>query len=128
MLAACLRSRGRLHVAQHEIDAAEERFVESLELVHSSGDRQALADWLEGWAGICLAREDARQAVVLLGAADGLRESIGAARAPDYRRWYDELLVAATERLSQDDIDASLAAGRRLGADDAAAQALTAMR
>jgi hypothetical protein len=61
--------------------------------------------------------------VVLLGAADALREKIGAARPPDYRRWYDELLAAAAATMPVDAVEASLAAGRELSAEAAVTEA-----
>ena len=122
-LAACLRSIGRVAIARGEIESAETHFLESLELVREIGDQRSLADWLEGWAGRCLARGDAKRGVLLLGAADALRETIGAARPPDYRRWYDELLAAATETMPADTVQASLAAGRALSAEAAVTEA-----
>jgi hypothetical protein len=61
---------------------------------------------------------------MLLGAADALRETIGAARPPDYRRWYDELLAAAASTLPAETVDASLAAGRELSAEAAVTEAM----
>jgi predicted ATPase/DNA-binding SARP family transcriptional activator len=122
-LAACLRSIGRVQIARGEIESAEAHFLESLELVRQLGDERSLADWLEGWAGRCVARDDVERAVVLLGAADALRETIGAARPPDYRRWYDELLAAAAKTLPSETVEASLAAGRALTAEAAVTEA-----
>jgi hypothetical protein len=61
--------------------------------------------------------------VLLLGAADALRETIGAARPPDYRRWYDELLAAAATALPAETLEESLAAGRALTAEAAVTEA-----
>jgi predicted ATPase/DNA-binding SARP family transcriptional activator len=122
-LAACLRSIGRVEIARGEIESAEAHFVESLELVRQIGDQHSLADWLEGWAGRCVARDDAERGVRLLGAADALREAIGAPRASDDRRWCDELLVAAAAALPPEAVEASLAAGRELSAEAAVAEA-----
>lgn len=127
VLAACLRSMGRVRIAGGDIDAAESYFLESLELVRGIGDQRSLADWFEAWAGASIARGDVDRGVVLLGAADGLREAIGAARPPDYRQWYDELLQTAATMLSGEEIATSLEAGRRLTAEAAVALALAAV-
>ena len=112
-----------MEIARGEIESAEAHFLESLELVRQIGDQRSLADWLEGWAGRCVARTDAERGVLLLGAADALRETIGAARPPDYRRWYDELLAAAAAVLPSETVEASLAAGRAMSADAAVIEA-----
>ena len=123
-LAACLRSIGRVRFARGELEAAEAHFLESLELVRRIGDQRSLADWLEGWARGCIARGEPSRCVLLLGAADALREAIGAARAPDYRRWYDELLASAASSLTAEAVESSLTAGRLLTPDAAVVEAL----
>jgi predicted ATPase/DNA-binding SARP family transcriptional activator len=125
-LAACLRSMGRVCFARGELETAESHFLESLELVRSMHDQRSLADWLEGWATGCSARGDHTRCVLLLGAADALREAISAARAPDYRRWYDELLAAAASVLPADALASALADGRLLTAEAAVVEALDA--
>ena len=123
-LAACLRSIGRVRFARGELEAAEAHFLESLELVRRIGDQRSLADWLEGWARGCIARGEPARCLLLLGAADALREAIGAARAPDYRRWYDELLASAASALTAETVESSLTAGRLLTPDAAVVEAL----
>ena len=118
-LASTLRALGRSHLERGDRERADELFRESLELALEIGQRHGIADCLEGLAAFAVARGDAARAAALFGAAEALRESFGAKRAPDVEAWHVRWSARAHEALDPAAFDAEEARGRRLSLDDA---------
>lgn len=105
--------------------AARQLYAESLTLAEQAGDRLTLARGLEGLAGL-IATEWPERAVRVAGAADALRESLGATAHPAERDHLRTWLSAARRALGEQAFAAAWAAGRLLSFDDAFADALDA--
>jgi non-specific serine/threonine protein kinase len=102
--------------AQGRLAEAAPLIRESLELLHTLGDRRVIAACLDALARLALDQGEAERAARLLGAAAGLRESIGAAPA--------HALFAAPPYPNQ--FKAAWSEGLSLGYDEAVATALAA--
>lgn len=97
--------------------------AESLRLNRELGDRTALAFVLEFLAGLAAATERHDTALRLGGAAEALRESLGATLAPQERAKLERRLDPARAALGADRATAAWQAGRAMTPDEAAALA-----
>jgi hypothetical protein len=88
------------------------------------GDRYIIAWCLEDVAGVALAQGDPIHAARLLGAAEGLRASIGARLLAFDRTRYERTVAAARAALEAAAFAAAWAAGRALPLEQALGQAL----
>jgi tetratricopeptide (TPR) repeat protein len=120
-VASASRSLGRALIVERRTDEALPHLDESLRLAHELGEPHGLAESLEAFAGAAAVSADWRRAALLVGAADSIRASIGAQRAPDQRRWYEDLLVSALDGVDEATFAAACDEGRRLSAEDAVA-------
>jgi non-specific serine/threonine protein kinase len=109
-----------------EYDRAALLLAESLTLFQAQGDRWGVAAYLEGAARAAMARRQAEQAARLFGAATALREAVGIAVKPVYRRSYDETLAAVRAKLGEAAFAAAWDEGRALTAAQAVAAAVRA--
>ena len=109
-----LGNLGMVALYQEDFVSARTLLEECLAIFRALGSRQAIAECLEGLASVCLGEEAVRQAVVLLGAADGLRESIGAPLSPTEREERDTKLAAARSALGEATFDAAHQEGRAM--------------
>jgi hypothetical protein len=112
--------------------------MQSLPQYHALGDRWGTAECLEGlaWAA-CAQGEDAltradvaavrcfTRAARLLGAAEVIRDAIGAPMAPSYRTAHDGVVAAVHAHLGAA-VSATWDAGRALSLEQAVGEALTA--
>ena len=73
---------GRVAFAQNNYQQAVASYKESLTLRQEAGEKEGVAEALEGLAGICAAQGEAKSAAQLLGAAEMLREATGIAVSP----------------------------------------------
>src|SRR5690606_20170706 len=104
-IASDLCHLGTVTLDQGHCDRARALYGESLRLRQELGDKEGIAYCLEGFAGVAAAQadseEEARRGARLLGAAEALREAIGAPlfqpEVPRYER------VAATLRAALDE-------------------------
>ena len=100
-------------------------YRETLAGWHHLGRRGAIANQLECFAFIALARGDSSRAARLLGAAEAIREVGTAPMLPHERAEYD----SAVQRLRRDcdraAVDSAWGEGRRLSVDQAVALALS---
>ena len=94
-------------------------YEESLGLSIELGDRWMCAAALDGLAQTAAATGQPEAAVNLVGAADGLRESIGAPRPAYWQRLHDRLVPELRGRLGAEAFQAAWAAGRGLTPDQA---------
>ncbi len=106
-LAEALAGLGRVGLGSGRLDAtaAASLFRESVTLRRNLGDGRGIADSLDAFAELASASgkegEGVAQAAQLLGAADALRESIGAAVWPVSRERHTRVVAAVRERLGE---------------------------
>jgi predicted ATPase/DNA-binding SARP family transcriptional activator len=102
-----------------DAETAAEALADSLAIARELGDRHGLASVMEISARLADMRGDAARGAYLLGAAGALRESIGARRAPDEERTYEQTVAAIRAALPDDVYDVEVARGRAAPMEDA---------
>src|SRR5262249_33530024 len=85
---------------------------ESLALMQESKSRRNIASVLEGFAILTVAQQQATLAARWLGAAEGLREAIGAPLPFDERAGYEQAVAAARTSLGEEAFARAWAEGR----------------
>ena len=115
---------GGVAAAQGKLERAETLYQEGLSLYQEVGDRPGIAECLRGLASVVAAQADAAKAACLFGAAEGLREAIGASLLPDERAGYDGMVAAARACLGDKAFAAAWASGRTMMLEQAVAYAL----
>jgi hypothetical protein len=115
---ACL---GFVLELQGDLAAAGSVHREGLDHARRTGDPRTLA--LEGLAGVARATGDAERAALLLGAANGMRESAGAPLPPAERVGVDRIATAARRDLGEARLAEVLRRGAALSTDQAVALA-----
>ena len=88
-LASSLEALAQIYFVRGDHEAAAAALDESVSIARRLGEPRAEANCLDGFAALAAATGDPDRAVELLGAADALRESIGARRSPDQQEWYE---------------------------------------
>ncbi len=110
---------------QNDYLRAAPLYAESLVLLHEHGDRWSIGGCLRGLASIAAATRQYARAARLWGAAEALREAIGAPPLRSNARAQEA--IAATRRgLGEEAFAAAWAAGRALTLAEAVAEALQA--
>jgi non-specific serine/threonine protein kinase len=126
--ATALHGLGLLASSTGNEDLATTHLHESLTLRHELDERLGIVACLEALATIAAGRapdaESARRALVWLGAADALRERLGAPRPPVEQPAYTQAIETAGARL--DHVEAALERGRTMPLDAVIADALSA--
>jgi predicted ATPase/class 3 adenylate cyclase len=117
-LAHVLRREGRL-------DEAEAEYRATIRGWQQSGNDGAVANQLECFAFIALARDQTHRAARLLGAAEALREGADAAMTDFERDEYDAAVSRLRAALGQEALASAWAEGRGMTADAAVAFALS---
>jgi tetratricopeptide (TPR) repeat protein len=105
--------------AQNRYGVARDLYYESLEINRELGDDWALAYLLEDVGYWNAAEGFPKIALELIGAADTLRESIGAPLPPAERENSEKLLKPARDGLSSEAQEAALEAGRLMSLEQA---------
>ncbi len=105
-------------------DAARGHYALSLSAYRRCGDNWAMAYLLEDIAQLAAKLAEPERALELVGAADTLRDEIGAPRAPALERQLEAQLAASTARIGPDDRAAWRRLGRALGTGEAFDMAL----
>src|SRR2546421_5741161 len=100
MVAICNNNLGNATRGLGDYEAARNHYGDSLRAYLAYDDRWALAFLLEDIAILAALSQDAPAALELLGAADALREAIGAPRSPSLVKEIDGQLAAAGVGLS----------------------------
>ncbi len=118
-LASTRRSLARALLLQGESDRATPLIEESLRLSQELGERHGVAECLDAMAGTGAVRGDGEKAAALFGAAEALRETIGASRAPDQRSWYERMLERAKAETDEARFANAYERGAELSVDDA---------
>jgi predicted ATPase/DNA-binding SARP family transcriptional activator len=124
-IAYTLHSLGSVALRQGSPTAARSLYQESLTIQRDLGDRRAIAECLEGLAGAATALGEAPAAARLLGAAEALREAIGAPLPPVEEADRERIVAGLRENSSREAIAEAWAAGRDLTLELAVQEALT---
>jgi non-specific serine/threonine protein kinase len=121
-------STGNLgNAAYHQGDlvTALARYRQSLSLGQEVGDKRVIAERLEEVAWVACAQEQVEPAAHLFGAAEALRETIGAPMPPANRADYERSVGLARARLGETALKTLWCEGRALSMEQAIAEALT---
>ena len=105
-------------------DGAASLLAEALQAVRRRGDKRLAAESLRTAAALAAELEDPARAARLWGAAEGMREATGASPSALERAAEAAWLAGIRAALDSDRFEAELAAGKRLGLDDAIALAV----
>lgn len=119
----CLLSLGLVDWYSGEYMSAQAHLLESLALFHAAAHTLGIADCLEGLARVAASHGHIERAACLWGAAESLREQIGAPLPPADRADYDRNVDAARAEMGEQLFAAAWASGRALTPDQAVAYA-----
>ena len=103
MIANCHNNLGNATRGLGDHAAARAHYAESLRAYRDYDDRWSLAFLLEDIGMLAASRGDARSALELVGAADAIREVIGAPRAPSLEQEMERQLASASAEMPVDD-------------------------
>jgi non-specific serine/threonine protein kinase len=117
-----LTSLGRIARDRGDFARAADLYRESLILHWDDGDRGRIAGCLNGLAIVCALVGDAEPAARLFGAAEALREAVGAP-VPRHRGQHDRAVAAARAVLGPEAFARAWSAGRALPLADAVMEA-----
>jgi hypothetical protein len=124
LLAKALLEAAAAHAGSREACVAAALITEALELTRSGEFRQVELEAIEGLAWVLAVTGDASRAVRLLGAGESIREVSKGGMTPSRRKRLVETETAARESLGVEAFDAAFTAGKALGREQAAAEAL----
>jgi predicted ATPase/Tfp pilus assembly protein PilF len=110
---------------QNNYERAKLLFEESLAIFGEVGDKEGIANGLEGLAGVAAVQGQAERAARLWGAAEALRDAIGAPLPPADRIRYQPYLTAASTSLGRAAFAAAWAEGQVMPLEQAVAYALS---
>jgi DNA-binding CsgD family transcriptional regulator len=111
---------GRVALEADNLIEARARLLEALTLAREVGDQWSVAVALDLMAGACARGRRANLAARLLGAAEALRERLGAALPPAMSELRDPGLTQARAELGEAEFARSWAEGRALTPEEAA--------
>jgi hypothetical protein len=106
---------------QGDLAAARKHLEESLAIRRELGDRWSIADSLESFAALAFAEEEPERTVLLWGAAEALRESIGTSQPAGERARHDRDLATVRAQLGETAVAALWSRGRMLSDEEAVA-------
>jgi len=124
--AESLTHLARTSALRGEDVAAHALYEESWKLAKELDNKGIMASCLEGLAGVILAQGEAAWAVRLWGAAEMLRETIGAPIPPVERAGYEDSVAVARTQLSESAFTTAWAEGRTMTPEQALAAQGTA--
>jgi predicted ATPase len=124
IIAGSLEGLGQMALVQGDMGKAHALFKESLRLSWEVGERLSVVTSLEGLAGLAAAERQPERVAHLFGAAEALRQAIGALRPPLDRAAYDQLTAAVRAALGEDAFAAAWAAGQAMSLEEALNEAL----
>jgi hypothetical protein len=120
-----LNNLGDLAFDQGDFAAAKTLHEESLAIKQELGDRQGIAESLEGLAEVASAAAEPARAARIWGSAERLRAEIGSALPPSERPRYNRQLDAARAAIGDNvAFDLAWQEGRAMKLDDALRYAL----
>jgi predicted ATPase/DNA-binding CsgD family transcriptional regulator len=112
--AEALAVLGQVATVQHDYATALARYEEGLLLAREIGNKGKIASCLEGLAGVRAAQGELLQSARLWGAAEVLREAIGAPIPPVYRPAYERSVTAARAQFGEKPFAAAWVQGRTM--------------
>jgi predicted ATPase/DNA-binding CsgD family transcriptional regulator len=112
--AEALAALGQVAAVQQDYATALTRYEEGLLLAREIGNKGKVASCLEGLAGVRAARGELLQAARLWGAAEALREALGAPLPSVYRGAYERSVTAARAQCGEKAFAAAWAEGRAM--------------
>jgi len=121
--AAALARMGVVALQQGDAALASALLQESPAIGRDLGERQGIAECLEGLARVAMLTNKSEPAVRLFGAAEALREAIGAPLPPADQPAYQRSLAAAAA-VADSMVDAAWTIGRAMTPEQAVAYAL----
>jgi DNA-binding CsgD family transcriptional regulator len=122
-LAVALTTRARVAIAQGEPDRAERDAHDALACAAEVEAYLGISDTLECLADLAGDAGSHREAARLFGAADAIRERMGAVRFKIYDAGYEASVEALRDALGDKDFDAAWAEGAALSTEEAIAYA-----
>jgi non-specific serine/threonine protein kinase len=123
-ITSSLISLAGIDVVQARYVDARVRLTRATEIAVDLGDLRGLSETLESWAMLAAAERKASRCFTLLGAADALRASLNARRAPLAHRWLEETLAPLEAETVRFESLSWRTDGQRLKASDAVAFAI----
>jgi non-specific serine/threonine protein kinase len=115
---------GETALAQGNATLAATDLAESLRLFHDFEDRAGISWCLAGLAGVASLNEEPERAAWLWGAAEALRQSIGARPAPAARLTHERLQAEVRQQLGETAFNAKWADGQKASVEQAIDEAL----
>jgi tetratricopeptide (TPR) repeat protein len=112
--AEALAVLGQVAAVQQDYTTALARYEEGLLLAREIGNKGKIASCLEGVAGVRAAQGELLQSARLWGAAEALRQAIGAPIPPVYRPAYECAVRAARAQFGRKPFAAAWAQGRAM--------------
>jgi predicted ATPase len=100
-IARALMNLGEVRMMQNKLEEAEEMLKESFVLFQEIGSQWDIAYVLEGLAHVKTSGGNPRNATLLLGAADALRETLGAPRPPNEVEPYEKHVARARAAMDE---------------------------
>jgi predicted ATPase len=116
---------GETVLAQGDAALAATHLAEALGLFRDLGDRAGTSWCLAGLAGVAALNEEPERAARLWGAAEALRQSIGAREAPASHATHERLKTEVRKQLGEATFNAKWAEGQAASVEQAIAEALT---
>jgi tetratricopeptide (TPR) repeat protein len=117
-MAVSLINLGFVARDEGKYDEARSHFLESLALLKGVGDKRFTAECLEGLAGTLALLGQEVKAVMLLGAAERLRNLIGALPKPSERQRYERYFSAVRTLFEQPAWDVAWSEGQFMSMDE----------
>jgi predicted ATPase/transcriptional regulator with XRE-family HTH domain len=124
-IALTRRFQGKVALQQRDWARANAAFQESLRLQQGVGRQWEMAAILIGLVAVADGQNQAERAAQLSGAAEALRERMGAPVSPVDRSWYDAAITHARAAIGEEAFAAAWAAGRAMTLEQAIAEALS---
>jgi predicted ATPase/DNA-binding SARP family transcriptional activator/DNA-binding CsgD family transcriptional regulator len=124
-VAICLTNLGLAVLARGDHRRAATLLEESLSIARKVRSDRVIIDCLEAMVGVAGMRDQDHRAARLWGAAQALREDIGAPLGDDDRTLLEPYLAAVRSRLDEEAWDAALAEGKDMGPEEAVEYALS---
>jgi len=119
-----LRTQGHIAFLQEDYDQATYYYKESIALCQEIRGPWFLSRGLQGLAAIESAKGQYLRATTLLGAAEQLRETVGAAVMPAFRTEYDQMIALAKRNLNPEVFNAAWLKGKRMSPEQSIFYAL----
>ncbi len=109
---------------QGDLQRSAMLYRESLELRRDRAELFGIAESIAGFVRIAAAMDQRERAVVLLGAVEGQRESLGASMVSPDHRWCQEIIAEVATLIDPNVFAEAYTRGRKMPLEDAIAEAL----